>query len=529
LQLESGLTGGADADLSAIEAGNGYHVCMKTPRTIRLGSLFFVLVLTPPAATATPKKKPWDDSYYEIFKTGPFMAYKPAHQPIDFDHVDPDLLGAALFYETNRRRIQHRKKPLLYSPALRRAALDHAREMVTHDFHGHVNPDDPEKRTLDLRLKRVGIRGGAMSENVAYVPGRKYPIMSRRPGQGIVRITPSKPAKPHTYKSFAEAVLDGLMYSPGHKRNILSDRTRYLGCAAVACKKEVLLRHGEVHKADYFKVAQAFAAKRGPDDAARQDPGRGCWYCGVIRAGSPAGGRAGRGFASRDLAPCPLSARRYDGGVSDADERRRAAEAYRRIRAEYECHNHRHAVAILVQDFPDLFVEICDALLRFRFTTEQVKQPGGSESRITKAFAAMLRGIGWHERNLRAKLVVDEEEVTSETHKIDFVKGGVALDCEWNSKDQTFDRDRYAFRAFFEYRKIAVGLLVTRSDELDAYVRSLGEYVDKYGVRRRYAQKYGASTTHMAKLRPRLHAGRSGGCPVLAIGITRKQLREHDG
>ncbi|MFI5102054.1 MAG: BglII/BstYI family type II restriction endonuclease [Terriglobales bacterium] len=31
------------------------------------------------------------------------------------------------------------------------------------------------------------------------------------------------------------------------------------------------------------------------------------------------------------------------------------------------------------------------------------------------------------------------------------MKGGVALDVEWNSKDQTFDRDLYAFRTFFEF------------------------------------------------------------------------------
>ena len=32
--------------------------------------------------------------------------------------------------------------------------------------------------------------------------------------------------------------------------------------------------------------------------------------------------------------------------------------------------------------------------------------------------------------------------------------------------------------------------------------------------------KYGASTTHIGKLVPRLEAGRNGGCPVLVFGIT---------
>src|SRR3546814_8113787 len=35
-------------------------------------------------------------------------------------------------------------------------------------------------------------------------------------------------------------------------------------------------------------------------------------------------------------------------------------------------------------------------------------------------------------------------------HKIDYVKGKVAFDLEWNSKDQTFDRDLYAMNAFLD-------------------------------------------------------------------------------
>lgn len=124
---------------------------------------------------------------------------------------------------------------------------------------------------------------------------------------------------------------------------------------------------------------------------------------------------------------------------------------------------------------------------------------------------------------MTAKHVVDDWEVRTDTHKVDYVKGEVALDLEWNSKDQTFDRDLYAFRAFFDYRKIAVAVLVTRSNDLDPYFAQLGRYSDKYGQDRAYKDKYGASTTHLGKLLPRLAAGRSGGCPVLAIGITRHQ------
>jgi len=40
------------------------------------------------------------------------------------------------------------------------------------------------------------------------------------------------------------------------------------------------------------------------------------------------------------------------------------------------------------------------------------------------------------------------------------------------------------------------------------------------------ADKYGASTTHLDKLLPRLEGG--GGCPILAFGITQKKYVEDD-
>lgn len=206
-----------------------------------------------------------------------------------------------------------------------------------------------------------------------------------------------------------------------------------------------------------------------------------------------------------------------------------ASKKFDQVKKVYEYHDHQHCVAILTLDYPDLFSEICDVLLAFKFTEAQVKAPGGSESQIPKSFSNILRPLGWKEKQLTAKLVVDKKTVSRDTHKVDYVKGEIAFDLEWNSKDQTFDRDLYAFRAFFEYRKIAVAVLVTRSNDLDPYFKSLGRYTDKHGTEREYKAKYGASTTHMNKLLPRLRAGRSGGCPILAIGITQKQKENNDG
>lgn len=186
----------------------------------------------------------------------------------------------------------------------------------------------------------------------------------------------------------------------------------------------------------------------------------------------------------------------------------------------YEVHDYKHAAAILSNEFPHEFEEICNALREFRFTREDVTKAGGNESEIPKKFSRLLRPNDWVESQLKAKFVVDEVEISHDTHKVDYLKGRVAFDLEWNSKDQTYDRDLYAFRSFFDYNKISVGVLVTRSEELNPFFNGLGTYMDKHGQQRAYKAKYGASTTHMGKLLPRLAAGRNGGCPVLVFGIT---------
>jgi len=193
----------------------------------------------------------------------------------------------------------------------------------------------------------------------------------------------------------------------------------------------------------------------------------------------------------------------------------------KKLRDLYEIHDFHHAAAILANEFKSEFDEVCDALSKFRLTEQDVTTSGGNESTIPKKFSELLRPNGWKETTLTAKMVVDNEEMSEDTHKIDYVKGRVAFDLEWNSKDQTFDRDLYAFRTFFEYDRISVAVLVTRSNDLDEWFDSLGKIADKHGEYRALKSKYGASTTHMGKLLPRLKAGRNGGCPVLVFGIKR--------
>lgn len=223
-----------------------------------------------------------------------------------------------------------------------------------------------------------------------------------------------------------------------------------------------------------------------------------------------------------------------------------------KVRKMYDVYSYRHAAAILANSFPDELAQIEKALLAFRITVKDIGTPGGNESVVPKKFSQTLRPAGWVEARIQGDLHVRMQEYDEvflpngkarkikrpagearmienfiDGHKIDYVKGRVAFDMEWNSKDQTFDRDLYALRAFHECGLISAGVMVTRSASLNP-VFDLVPQLDKNGntVRQSVRTKYGASTTWMGKLLYRLNAGRHGGCPVLVFGITPKLISD---
>jgi len=221
------------------------------------------------------------------------------------------------------------------------------------------------------------------------------------------------------------------------------------------------------------------------------------------------------------------------------------------IRESYDVYSYRHAAAILNTSFSEELLDIEQALREFKITTIDIAKPGGNESDIPKQFSVSLRPKQWYETRIQGDLIVRVFEQTSlknskseerspitlknyiDGHKIDYIKGRVALDVEWNSKDQTYDRDLYAFRTFHECGIISVAILITRSEKLNQVFETLpllkrDGSVDRKadGTPKLSKQKYGASTTWMGKLLYRLNAGRHGGCPVLVFGITPKVISD---
>ncbi|WP_239060390.1 BglII/BstYI family type II restriction endonuclease [Acidithiobacillus ferrooxidans] len=272
--------------------------------------------------------------------------------------------------------------------------------------------------------------------------------------------------------------------------------------------------------------------------AHKQDPG--------INADNAEEQESGAGEADEDVAlhPGPNA-----DDLSDI-ERYISAE----VRSLYDVYSYRHAAAILANTYPDDLAQIERSLLDFRITVREIGMPGGNESDMPKKFSRILRPEGWVETRIQGDLLVRSKEYNEvfldsgkikkvklpeseprvienfiDGHKIDYVKGRVAFDLEWNSKDQTFDRDLYALRAFHECGIISVGVLVTRSASLNPVfevVPQLNKQGEKVGKTVR--AKYGASTTWMGKLLYRLNAGRHGGCPVLVFGITPRLITDWD-
>jgi hypothetical protein len=181
------------------------------------------------------------------------------------------------------------------------------------------------------------------------------------------------------------------------------------------------------------------------------------------------------------------------------------------IRDCYEIHEWNQASAILKSDFPNEWNDIVDVLKNFRLNKSWITIGGGQKSKVSRAIDRAFYERGWCEKHFKTKVVVDESSMDSPTHKVDCYRNRVALEIEWNNKDPFFDRDLNNFRLLFNLRAISVGVIITRCDELQDIFHSIER-----------GKSYGASTTHMSKLLPRIEGGGGAGCPILVFGITKK-------
>lgn len=186
-----------------------------------------------------------------------FRELPEAAANIDFENIDHHLLAAAVFHETNVRRLENDLPALDYKPGLREAARIQARGMRKEEMISHQHPDE-SKKTLGDRLEFLGIKGSFYAENVAMTFGIQYesgePMFPReQEGRKIFSKEAGGPAiPPHTYLSFATTLLDQWMNSPGHRKNILAPEAKLHGASS--------LHDRSADGMDRFYSAQVFFA-----------------------------------------------------------------------------------------------------------------------------------------------------------------------------------------------------------------------------------------------------------------------------
>lgn len=221
-----------------------------------------------------------------------------------------------------------------------------------------------------------------------------------------------------------------------------------------------------------------------------------------------------------------------------------------------------HAAAILAMDFPEVAIELVDALLDVKIPVEELVGSGGGEAQSTQRLRRKLDQAGWPKHQFDFQMFVDGRETVSNSHLIDHVRrhdaGTIALEIEWNNKDPFYDRDLENFQRLHAQSAISVGVLITRGSSLQAAMLDLVEgCIQKHGfvaekelvdafkmkdrtVRQRenvqryidmqlpfaqafarqfVADKFGQATTHWAKLEDRINRGVGNPCPLLLIGL----------
>ncbi len=220
-----------------------------------------------------------------------------------------------------------------------------------------------------------------------------------------------------------------------------------------------------------------------------------------------------------------------------------------------------HAEAILAFDFPDALAGVVAALAGFRVGMAEVIGGGGGESGQTQRLRQALTAAGWRKHKFTVQTIVDGVQREASSHEVDHVcftpRGALALEIEWNNKDPFFDRDLENFQRLHAQSAISLGVIVTRGRSMQARLpeRILGWMrahdlhseadLDRLGIgertaaqrravagqvargapfaeafaRKFVADKFGAATTHWAKLEDRVARGVGNPCPLLLIGL----------
>lgn len=126
---------------------------------------------------------------------------------------------------------------------------------------------------------------------------------------------------------------------------------------------------------------------------------------------------------------------------------------------------------------------------------EHIIKRGGGLADQTKSLTDIFEKQGWKKNNIAIQKRISFQHTygdivsqNSNTHEIDHLiennKGKkIALEIEWNNKDEFFDRDFQAMRRLYEEGIIEGGIIITRGPSLEDQLESaIAQYFEHYGV-----------------------------------------------
>lgn len=159
--------------------------------------------------------------------------------PIRVSTYNPGWMESAVLIATNQARAAHRLQPVTLHAALQRSAEQTSREQARNGTLSHISRD-PERQFLEDRLKQEGIPlvNVTLAENLGVdyilkIANRPFYMDSTGRSPYPVDAGTRKPVPPYTYRQFARTMVSHWMASPGHRKNLLNPRFKWMGVGAV--------------------------------------------------------------------------------------------------------------------------------------------------------------------------------------------------------------------------------------------------------------------------------------------------------
>lgn len=193
-----------------------------------------------------------------------FDSQPALERTLEPDEIDHALLAAAIFHETNRVRTLLGLKPFRGDERLGRAAETQAEIGSLFRPPSHTNPFPFIATPVD-RVRQAGLNPRRVAENIALIPVYNIPdgvgVYQLKGDSRFRDVRTDRLIEPHSCRSYAVAVVEAWMNSPGHRENIVNPGLQFLGCAVRATKSLTGI--------DMIFAVQVFATPRG-----RGRPGR---------------------------------------------------------------------------------------------------------------------------------------------------------------------------------------------------------------------------------------------------------------